>query len=139
MESEKDSKRICLEKTDAQKSSDDINSEQEDERESRDLKAEEGDSDNDSVVSSSNSTSSTTTSSTAKRGQGRGKRRKKKKNVAFRCANFLKVSALCPFNVKTWILGVFVPLTVWLFERECHVFSFFLSMMLKSEINQCNS
>lgn len=94
MDAEKDSKRLCLEKTDVQKSSDGVNSEQEEDRESKDLKGDEGESDNDSVASSSNSTSSTTTSSTLKRGLARGKRRKKKKNVAFRCSNFLKVSSL---------------------------------------------
>lgn len=93
MDAERESKRLCVEKIECQKALDDSISEQDDEKEFKDIKMDEVDSDNDSVVSSSNSTSSTTTSSTVKRNFARGKRRKKKKAVAFRCANFLKVRA----------------------------------------------
>jgi len=122
MESEKESKRICLEKTDTQRSSDGVNSEQEDERESRELKGDEGDSDNDSVASSSNSTSSTTTSSTMKRGQGKGKRRKKKKHVAFKCANFLKVSVFCFSSSETRILMCLIDFMSICLKEETGVF-----------------
>ena len=92
MDAKKESKVDIIEQKEGEKNIENVTTDLEDDRDCKDFKGEEADSDNDSIISSSNSTSSTTTSSTLKRSAPRGKRRKRKKNVAFRCANFLKVS-----------------------------------------------
>ncbi|XP_031549024.1 polycomb protein eed-like [Actinia tenebrosa] len=103
MANNREAKRLCIETNDEQKTAESVFPDMEEDKDSNDLKEEEGDSDNDSTISSSNSTSSTTTSSTVniKRNHPRGKRKKKRKNIAFRCSNFLKEDHKLPlFSVQ---------------------------------------